>query len=74
MFNRSTCFKNPKKPSCIDLILTNCSRNFQNPCVIETGVKRLKARVGRLEAGVARLKERVSRLKALVEAIKPQAR
>ena len=38
MFNRPTCFKNPEKPSCIDLILTNCSRSFQNPCVIETGL------------------------------------
>ena len=38
MFNRPTCFKNPEKPSCIDLILTNCSRSFQNPCVTETGL------------------------------------
>ena len=38
MINRPTCFKNPEKPSCIDLILTNCLRNFQNPCAIETGL------------------------------------
>ena len=38
MLNEPTCFKNPDKPSCIDLILTNCPRSFQNSCVIETGL------------------------------------
>ena len=38
MINRPTCFKNPEKPSCIDLILTNCPRSFQNSCAIETGL------------------------------------
>ena len=38
MINKPTCFKNPEKPSCIDLILTNCPRSFQNSCVIETGL------------------------------------
>ena len=38
MISRPTCFKNPEKLSCIDLILTNCPRNFQNSCVIETGL------------------------------------
>ena len=38
MINKPTCFKNPDKPSCIDLILTNCTRRFQNSCVIETGL------------------------------------
>ena len=32
-----TCFKNPEKPSCIDLILTNRPKSFQSTCVIETG-------------------------------------
>ena len=36
MINRPTCYKNPEKPSCIDLILTNCPRSFQNSCAIET--------------------------------------
>ena len=31
-------FKNPKKPSCIDLIPTNCPGSFQNSCAIETGL------------------------------------
>ena len=38
MNNRPRCFKNPEKPSCIDLILTNCPRSFQNSCTIETGL------------------------------------
>ena len=33
-----TCFKNPLNPSCIDLILTNRSRSFQNSAAIETGI------------------------------------
>ena len=38
MINKPTCYKNPEKSSCIDLILTNCPRSFQNSCVIETGL------------------------------------
>ena len=38
MINKPTCFKNPDKPSCIDVILTNCSRSFQNSCAIEAGL------------------------------------
>ena len=38
MNNRPTSFKNPEKPSCIDLVLTNCPRSFQNSCAIETGL------------------------------------
>ena len=33
-----TCFKNPRNPSCIDLILTNRRTMFQNTSVIETGI------------------------------------
>ena len=29
-----TCFKNPDNPSCIDLLLTNCSNSFQDTQVI----------------------------------------
>ena len=36
--SQKTCFKNPENPSCIDLILTNCSRSFQNTDVFETGL------------------------------------
>ena len=33
-----TYFKNPDNPSCIDLFLTKCSRNFQDTQVIETAL------------------------------------
>ena len=33
-----TCYKNPNKPTCIDLILANIPRMFQNTCVLETGL------------------------------------
>ena len=34
--NKSACYKNPGKPTYIDLILTNCPGSFQNSCAIET--------------------------------------
>ena len=33
-----TCFKNPINPTCIDLIITNRPKPFQEPEVIETGL------------------------------------
>ena len=36
LVSTATCFKNIDHPSCIDLILTNKSRSFQNTTVIET--------------------------------------
>ena len=36
MINKSTCYRNPDKLTCIDQILTNYPRFFQNSCVIET--------------------------------------
>ena len=38
MIYKLTCYKNPNKPTCIDLILTNCLLSFQNSCVIQTGL------------------------------------
>ena len=38
LIKQATCFKSPKKPSCIDLILTNRPKTFQTTCVIETGL------------------------------------
>ena len=32
----NTCFKNPSKPSYIDLIITNRPKNFQNSVTVET--------------------------------------
>ena len=35
---QNTCFKNPDKPTCIDLILTNCPRSFQNMDTFDIGL------------------------------------
>ena len=34
----NTCFKNPINPTCIDLIITNRPKSFQESEVIETGL------------------------------------
>ena len=36
--HKSACYKNPEKPSCIDLFLTNSFRSFQNTQTIQTGL------------------------------------
>ena len=36
LIKEPTCFKNPTNPKCIDLMLTNKHRSFQNSFVIET--------------------------------------
>ena len=33
-----TCFKNPERPTSIDVMLTNSYRSFQISCAIETGL------------------------------------
>ena len=38
LIKQPTCFKNPKKPSCINLFLTNRPRRFCYFHVIETGL------------------------------------
>ena len=38
MTNTPTCYKNPDKPTCIHLILTNCPGSFQKFCVLEAGI------------------------------------
>ena len=38
LIKQKTCYKNPENPSCIDLILTNSPRSFQNSGVFETGL------------------------------------
>ena len=37
-WKKLTCYKNPSKPSCIELILTIKPWSFQHSCVIETGL------------------------------------
>ena len=36
LVKQNTCFKNPDKPTCINLILTNCTCSFQNTDTFET--------------------------------------
>ena len=38
LLDRPTCYKNPTNPSCVDLIITNKTRTFQNSCTFETGL------------------------------------
>ena len=38
--NKSTCYKNSKKPACIDLIRTNQPTLFQHSTVLETGLSK----------------------------------
>ena len=55
-----TCYKNPDSPSCIDLIVTNKPRNFQNSCVIETSLSDFhKITVTALRMQFRKLKPRV---------------
>ena len=41
LVKQNTCFKYPGKPTCIDLILTNCPHSFQNTDTFETGLSSL---------------------------------
>ena len=38
LIKQPTCYKNPSRPTSIELILTNVPRSFQSTCVIETGL------------------------------------
>ena len=38
LVKQNTCFKNSDKSTCIELILTNCPRSFQNTDTFETGL------------------------------------
>ena len=38
LIKEPTCFKNPEKPTIIDLILTNKPKCFQHSCTYETGI------------------------------------
>ena len=37
VINKPTCFRNPKNPSCIDLVLTNKQESFLKAKTVETG-------------------------------------
>ena len=38
LIKKPTCYKNPEKPTCTDLILTNSPRQFQAMPTLETGL------------------------------------
>ena len=38
LIKEPACYKNPEKPTCIDLILTNSPRQFQATLTLETGL------------------------------------
>ena len=38
LIKEATCFKNPEKPTCIDLMLTNKPKSFIKSIVVETGL------------------------------------
>ena len=41
LLDKPTCYKSPISPLCVDLIITNKPRSFQNSCTFETGLLRL---------------------------------
>ena len=41
LIRQLTCFNNPEKLSCFDLVLTNTRMYFLNACVIEIGLSAL---------------------------------
>ena len=60
LITEPTCYKNPENPACIDLILTNHPRSFQNSCVFETGLSDLhKMAVTIMKASFQRLQPRI---------------
>ena len=38
MIKEPTCYKNPDNPTCVDLVLKNCPKNFQESSTLETGL------------------------------------
>ena len=59
-----TCYKNPGKPSCIDLLLTKRPKSFQNSSVVETGLSDFhKMTVTVMQTTFEKLKPRVCYLR-----------
>ena len=42
MIKEPNCYKNPEKPTCIDLILTNYPKQFQATLTLETGLSEFR--------------------------------
>ena len=45
LVHEKTCYKSIENPSCIDLILTNCSKSFQKTNVISSGISDFHKRI-----------------------------
>ena len=55
-----TCYKNPENRTCIELILANYPRSFQNSCVFETGLADFhKMTVTIIKASFKRLQSKI---------------
>ena len=56
-----TCYKNPEKPSCIDLLLTNRPTSFQSSSVVEIGLSDFhKMTITVMKTTFAKFKPRVT--------------
>ena len=61
LINKPTCYKNPDNPSCIDLMLTNFPKQFQDSCLLETDLSDFhKMTVTILKAKFIKLKPRIT--------------
>ena len=64
LFKMLTCYKNPEKPSSIDLLLTNRPESFLGSSVIQTGLSDFhKMTVTVMKTNVEKFKPRVSFLR-----------
>ena len=60
LLDKPTCYKNHTNPSCVDYILTNRPRSFQNSCTFETGLSDFhKKTLTVLKSSFAKQKPRV---------------
>ena len=60
LVKQKTCFKNPENPLCIDLILTNSPRSFQNSNVFQTGLSDFRKLTTVLKQYFPKLKPKVA--------------
>ena len=60
LLDKPTCYKNPSNPFCVDLIITNKPKSFQNSCTFETGLSDFhKMTLTVLKSSFAKQKPRV---------------
>ena len=60
LLDKPTCYKNPTNPLCVDMIITNKPRSFQNSCTFETWLSNFhKMTLTVLKSSFAKQKPRV---------------